>query len=105
LYVKKEHASKLKRPFTKLTELAAEAVRQANLPEAWKVTYCLTPTTSADRGAGGSGPRLDYIGVGKSNRRFQVGRESHRLSRYGPNVVKISHERRMLRRLEKHLAA
>jgi SRSO17 transposase len=91
LYVKKEHASKLKRPFTKLTELAAEAVRQANLPEAWKVTvlfdaYYLCPTVVRAVLARG----WDYIGVGKSNRRFQVGRESHRLSRYGPNVLRRS---------------
>lgn len=91
LYVKKEHASQLKRPFTKLTELAAEAVRQANLPEAWKVTvlfdaYYLCPTVVRAVRARG----WDYIGVGKSNRRFRVGRESHRLSRYGPNVLRRS---------------
>jgi SRSO17 transposase len=91
LYVKKEHAPQLKRRFTKLTELAAEAVRQANLPEASKVTvlfdaYYLCPTVVRAVLARG----WDYIGVGKSNRRFQVGGESHRLSRYGPNVLRRS---------------
>ena len=93
LYVKKEHAAKLKLPFTKLTELAAEAVRQANLPEDLKVTvlfdaYYLCPTVVQavrDRG-------WYYIGVGKSNRRFQVKGQSHQLSRYGPNVLHRSGE-------------
>jgi SRSO17 transposase len=89
LYVKKEHAPKLKRRFAKLTELAAEAVRDANLPEGAKVTvlfdaYYLCPTVvQAVRDRGWA-----YIGVGKSNRRLQVGRESHRLSTYGPNVLR-----------------
>jgi SRSO17 transposase len=91
LYVKKEHAGKLKVPFTKLTELAAQAVGQADLPATLKVTvlfdaYYLCPTVVQavrDRG-------WHYIGVGKSNRRFQVGRQSHRLSRYGPNVLRRS---------------
>jgi len=91
LYVKKEHAAKLNLRFAKLTELAAEAVRQANLPEPLKVTvlfdaYYLCPTVVRavlDRG-------WDYIGVGKSNRRFQAGGQSHRLSTYGPNVLRYS---------------
>jgi SRSO17 transposase len=91
LYVKKEHASKLERPFTKLTELAAEAVRQANLPEGLKVTvlfdaYYLCPTVVRAVLARG----WDYIGAGKSNRRFRIERELHRLSRYGPNVLRRS---------------
>jgi hypothetical protein len=93
LYVKKEHVARLKLPFTKLTELAAAAVRQANLPKDLKVTvlfdaYYLCPTVVQavhDRG-------WHYIGVGKSNRRFQVKGLSHRLSRYGPNVLHRSGE-------------
>lgn len=71
-----------------------------------------------------------YIGVGKWSRRFQVGGQSYRPSLYGPNVLrlppirqlkadllrtvwreavndvaKVSHERPVLRRLEKLLAA
>ena len=33
LYIKKEHTTKLKVPFRKLTELAADAIRSARLPE------------------------------------------------------------------------
>ena len=91
LYVKKEQAPELNLRFAKLTELAAEAIRQANLPAHLKVTvlfdaYYLCPTVVQavlDRG-------WDYIGVGKSNRRFQAGGQSHRLSRYGPNVLRYS---------------
>ena len=88
LYVKKEHAAGLRVPFVKLTELAAGLIRQANLPEGSGVTvlfdaYYLCPTVvQAVRARG-----WHYIGVGKSNRRFQVGGQSHRLSRYGPNVL------------------
>ena len=96
LYVKKEDAGKLKSAcggFAKLTELAARAIRQANLPENLKVTvlfdaYYLCPTVVQavrDRG-------WHYIGVGKSNRRFEVKGQSHRLSRYGPNVLRRSGE-------------
>src|SRR5699024_7900078 len=38
LYIKKEHAKSLKAPFKKLTELAAQAIRNCQLPEAMKVT-------------------------------------------------------------------
>ena len=66
-----------------MTELAAEAVRQANLPEHLKVTvlfdaYYLCPTVVRavlDRS-------WHYIGVGKSNRRFEAPSQSHRLSTY-----------------------
>jgi len=93
LYVKKEHATKLKVPFVKLTELAAEAIRQANLPESMKVTvlfdayyYYLCPTVVQAVEARG----WHYIGVGKSNRRFQGNNSSHRLSTYAPNVLRRS---------------
>ncbi len=91
LYVKKEHATKLKVPFVKLTELAAEAIRQANLPESMKVTvlfdaYYLCPTVVQAVEARG----WHYIGVGKSNRRFQADSSSHRLSTYAPNVLRRS---------------
>lgn len=94
LYVKKEDAPKLKSAcggFAKLTELAARAVRQANLPEGMPVTvmfdsYYLCPTVVQavhERG-------WHYIGVAKSNRRFAVNGGSHRISRYGPNVLRRS---------------
>ena len=91
LYVKKEHAAQLKVPFAKLTELAAQAVREAHLPAGSKVTvlfdaYYLCPTVVQavlERG-------WAYIGVAKSNRRFQADGRSHRLSTYGPNVLRHS---------------
>jgi len=91
LYVKKEHAPQLKLPFRKLTELAADAVRQANLPPGTPVTvmfdaYYLCPTVTEAVLARG----WHYIGVAKSNRRFAHGGRSHRLRRYGPNVLRRS---------------
>lgn len=93
LYVKKEHAAGLKRRFLKLTELAARAVREANLPDGMDVTvlfdaYYLCPTVVRAVLA----RQWHYIGVGKSNRRFQVNGQSHRLSRYGSNVLRRSGE-------------
>ncbi len=91
LYAKKEHAAGLRVPFVKLTERAAGLIRHANLPNGAGVTVlfdacCLCPTVvQAVRARGGH-----YIGVGKSNRRFQGGGQSHRLSRYGPNVLRRS---------------
>ena len=38
LYIKKEHCGRLEVPFRKLTELAAEAIRNASLPSKFKVT-------------------------------------------------------------------
>jgi hypothetical protein len=91
LYVKKEHAAKLKRPFVKLTELAAEAIRQAELPDGPKVTvlfdaYYLCPTVTNAVAARG----WHYIGVGKSNRRLLISGQSHHLKRYGKGVLRRS---------------
>lgn len=91
LYIKKQHAPTLRRSFRKLTELAADALRQANLPEGLPVTvmfdaYYLCPTVTAAVLARG----WHYIGVAKSNRRFALDGRSHRLSRYGPNVLRRS---------------
>lgn len=90
-YVKKDAAPALQRPFRKLTELAAQAIRQANLPAGVAITvpfdsYDPCPTVVQavrDRG-------WHYIGVGKSNRRFALDGRSHRLSRYGPNGLRRS---------------
>lgn len=91
LYIKKDQAAGLQRPFRKLTELAANAIRQANLPEGMPVTvmfdaYYLCPTVTEAVLARG----WHYIGVAKSNRRFTQDGRSHRLSRYGPNVLRRS---------------
>jgi SRSO17 transposase len=94
LYVKKDAAPRLKAVcggFAKLTELTARAIREANLPAGMAVTvmfdaYYLCPTVTQAVLARG----WHYIGVAKSNRRFNVGGRSHQLSRYGPNVLRRS---------------
>ena len=91
LYVKKEHAAKLKVPFYKLTELAAEAVREAALPEQFKVTvlfdafYLCPNVVNACKYR-----KWHYISVGKSNRWFTVGSVKRKLSKYGRNVLRNS---------------
>ena len=88
LYLKKEDAQKEKIPFRKLTQLAAEAIDQAVLPEGLKVTvlfdcYYLCPTVvEACRRRS-----WHYIGVGKPNRRFFVQGQSRRLGRYGRHLL------------------
>jgi hypothetical protein len=89
LYLKKDDARKEKLPFRKLTQLAAEAVRQAALPSGLEVTvlfdcYYLCPTmVEACRARG-----WHYIGVGKLNRRFFVQGQTRRLGRYGRNLLR-----------------
>jgi SRSO17 transposase len=91
LYIKKEHAAKLKVPFHKLTELAADAIRSARLPEKFRVTvlfdaFYLCPTVvnaCKER-------KWHYIGVGKSNRWFTVGSVKRKLGKYGRNVLRNS---------------
>jgi SRSO17 transposase len=89
LYLKKEDAQTEKLPFRKLTQLAAEAIRQAPLPAGLNITvlfdcYYLCPTVvEACRSRG-----WHYIGVGKLNRRFFIHGQSRRLGRYGRNVLR-----------------
>jgi SRSO17 transposase len=91
LYVKKEHAGSLEIPFRKLTDLAAQAIRQACLPAMLKVTvlfdaFYLCPTVvHACKEKG-----WHYIGVGKSNRWFTIDSVKHKLGRYGKNVLRNS---------------
>lgn len=91
LYVKKEHAGKLRIPFATLTELAADAIRGLPLPPTMDVTvlfdaYYLCATVT--KAVGNKG--WTYIGVGKSNRRFTVGNRSHHLRTYATNVLRRS---------------
>lgn len=92
LYVKKEHAQPLNVPFKKLTQLAAEAIRDARLPASLTITvlfdaYYLCPTVvraCAERG-------WHYVGVGKSNRCFLPGGGDgtvKKLAPYGQNVLR-----------------
>jgi hypothetical protein len=91
LYIKQEHAGKLKMPFCKLTELAGEAIRNASLPAKFHVTvlfdaFYLCPevvNTCKER-------KWHYIGVGKSNRWFTTSSEKRKLAKYGRNVLRNS---------------
>jgi hypothetical protein len=91
LYVKKEHAAKLHQPFRKLTELAADAIATATLPEQFNVTvlfdsFYLCPTVvNACKQR-----KWHYIAVAKANRSFTVDRVSRRLGKYGSNVLRNS---------------
>jgi hypothetical protein len=91
IYVKREHIKKLQVPFKKLTELAAEAIKMARLPDNLRITvlfdaYYLCPTV-----ANACKERLwHYIGIGKSNRWFTVGGRKHKLGKYGRNVLSNS---------------
>jgi SRSO17 transposase len=91
LYVKKEHTAKLKIPFRKLTELAAEAIRNASLPDKFKVTvlfdaFYLCPVVAKACQT----QKWHYIGVGKSNRWFKVSSVKRKLGKYGKNVLRNS---------------
>ena len=91
LWLKQPDAKKLDRPFLKLTQLAALAVHNAELPGHLKVVvlfdcYYLCPVVVDACQCRG----WHYIGVGKSNRNFTVRGQTHRLDRYGPNVVRRS---------------
>jgi len=93
LYVKKEHTVKLQVPFYKLTELAAEAIRNAWLPKRFQVTvlfdafYLCPKVVNACKEQ-----KWHYIGVGKSNRWFTVGSGRRKLGKYGRNVLRNSGE-------------
>jgi hypothetical protein len=88
LYVKKEHTAALEVPFNKLTELAANAVKNAALPEKFDVTvlfdafYLCPEVVNACKER-----KWHYIAVGKSNRWFTVGSIKHKLAKYGRNVL------------------
>jgi SRSO17 transposase len=89
LYIKKEHTAKLEVSFYKLTELAAEAIRNAWLPKRFKVTvlfdafYLCPKVVNACKEQ-----KWHYIGVGKSNRWFTVGSVKRKLGKYGKNVLR-----------------
>ena len=91
LYVKKEHAGKLKIPFRKLTELAGQAIREAALPGKFKVTVLFDAFYLCPNIVNACKERKwHYIGVGKSNRWFTVGSVKRKLAKYGRNVLRNS---------------
>ena len=91
LYIKQEHSGRLNIPFHKLTELAGQAIREASLPEQFRVTvlfdaFYLCPAVvhaCQER-------KWHYIGIGKSNRWFTVGSVKRKLAQYGRNVLNNS---------------
>jgi SRSO17 transposase len=91
LYIKKEHADKLQIPFYKLTELAGRVIREAALPEKFKVTVLFDAFYLCPNVVNACKERKwHYIGVGKSNRWFTVGSVKRKLAKYGRNVLRNS---------------
>jgi len=89
IYIKKEQAKGLQQPFRKLTELAAEAIRQASIPEHFHVTVLFDAFYLCPRVVHACRQRhWHFISVGKSNRRFTVGSLPHQLGRYGRNLLR-----------------
>ena len=91
LYVKKEHAPRLKIPFCKLTEIAAETIKCACLPETFEVTVLFDAFYLCPNVVNACKERnWHYISVGKSNRWFTVGSVKRKLAKYGRNVLRNS---------------
>jgi hypothetical protein len=89
LWLNRDNATKEKRTFSKLTEMAALAIHNADLPGNLKVTVLFDAYYLCDVVADACRARhWHYIGVGKGNRNFTVGGTKHRLDRYGRNLLK-----------------
>ena len=88
LWLKPEHAKKQKRAFSKLTELAALAIHNADLPRNLKVTVLFDAYYLCDVVADACTARgWHYIGVGKSNRNLVIDEAKHKLDKYGRNLL------------------
>ncbi len=89
LYVKKEHAKKLKVPFKKLTELAGKIVLDADIPDKFDVTvlfdafYLCPAVVNACQER-----KWPFISVSKSNRWFTVNSRKHKVGSYGRNILR-----------------
>jgi len=91
LYIKKEHATKLELDFRKLTELAAQAIRNASLPKRFQVTVLFDAFYLCPKVVNACKEQAwHYIGVGKSNRWFAVGSTKRKLGKYGRNALRNS---------------
>jgi hypothetical protein len=100
LYVKKEHAAGLEIPFCKLTELAAEAIRNASLPSRFKVTVLFDAFYLCPQVVNACKERKwPFISVGKANRWFTPDNYNRgftsdsgrrKLGKYGRNVLRNS---------------
>jgi len=89
LWLKPHDAHKQDERFLKLTQLAACAIHNADLPAKLKVTvlfdaYYLCGVVADACGARG----WHYIGVGKSNRNLVIDGVKHRLATYGRNLLR-----------------
>ena len=91
LYIKQELADKLGVPFCKLTELAAGTIRQASLPDQFKVTVLFDAFYLCPNVVNACKERKwHYIGIGKSNRWFTTGKIKRKLAISGKNVLRNS---------------
>jgi SRSO17 transposase len=91
LYIKKEHVGELDVTFYKLTELAAQAIREAALPEKFNVTVLFDAFYLCPNVVNACKERKwHFIGVGKSNRWFTAGSVKRKLAKYGRNVLRNS---------------
>jgi SRSO17 transposase len=102
LWVSKDNAKKEGLDFAKLTELAASAIGNANLPSQLHVTVLFDAYYLCDVVAKACRTRgWHYIGVAKGNRNLTIGGTKHKLAKFGRNVLKRSgrwHRIRGLRR-------
>ena len=88
LWLKPDDAKKLDVPFLKLTQLAAIAIHNADLPRKLKITVLFDAYYLCDVVADACRCRgWHYVGVGKGNRNLLVEGRKHKLSTYGRNVL------------------
>ncbi|HQB59125.1 MAG TPA: transposase [Bacteroidales bacterium] len=91
LYVKKEHAVGLGIEFFKLTQLAGQAIRRAELPGRFKVTVLFDAFYLCPEVANACKERKwHYISVGALNRCFKVKSQGYKLGKYGRKVLNNS---------------
>ena len=91
LWLKPQDAKKQDVPFLKLTQLAALAIHNADLPRKLKVTVLFDAYYLCDVVADACQARgWHYVGVGKANRNFTVCGRKHKLASYGRNVLRRS---------------
>ncbi|MCD6365298.1 MAG: transposase [Planctomycetes bacterium] len=94
LWLKPQDAKKQDVPLLKLTQLAALAIHNADLPRKLKVTvpfdayYLCDVVADACQALG-----WHYVGVGKSNRNLLVEGRKHKLGSYGRNALRLSTRR------------
>lgn len=91
LWLKPQDAKKQDVPFLKLTQLAALAIHNADLPPKLKITVLFDAYYLCDVVADACQARgWHYVGVGKANRNLLVDGRKHKLGSYGRNVLRRS---------------